>query len=129
MAEEDKEKSSLKKVVSREGRPLTGPDVGAGVTELDSSPTVACTGKYIRSVCTSENKDIYLVYLKKYFYIFLYIFKRFHLFIHERHSERGRDIGRGRSRGRNRLPWGSPMQNSIPGPRDHTLSHRQMLNR
>lgn len=41
MAEEDKEKSSLKKVVPREGRPLTGPDVGAGVTELESSPTVA----------------------------------------------------------------------------------------
>ena len=47
-----------------------------------------------------------------------------YLFIHERCIERGRDIGRGRSR----LPAGSPVQNSIPGPRDHDLSHRQMLN-
>ena len=39
--------------------------------------------------------------------------KRFYLFIHERHRERGRDIGRGRSR----LPMGSPVQNSIPGSR------------
>ena len=28
----------------------------------------------------------------------LFFFKDFHLFIHERHRERGRDIGRGRSR-------------------------------
>ena len=48
--------------------------------------------------------------------------KRFYLFIHERHGERGRDIGRGRSR----LLVGSPMQNSIPGPlsqRAQPLSH------
>ena len=37
-----------------------------------------------------------------------------------RDTERGRDIGRGRSR----LPMGSLMQNSIPGPWDHTLSQR-----
>ena len=52
------------------------------------------------------------------------IFKRFYLFIHERHTERGRDTGRGRSR----LPVGSPMWDSIPGPQDHDLSQRQMLN-
>ena len=40
------------------------------------------------------------------------------LIIHERHSERGRDIGRGGSR----LPVGTPMQDSIPGPGDHALS-------
>ena len=39
--------------------------------------------------------------------------------------ERGGDTGRGRSR----LPAGSPMQDSIPGPRDHALSWRQTLNR
>ena len=49
---------------------------------------------------------------------------RFYLFIHERRRERGRDIGRGRSR----PSVGSPMRNSIPGSRDHTLSRRQMLN-
>ena len=38
--------------------------------------------------------------------------------------ERGRDMGRGKSR----LPAGSPMRDSIPGPRDHDLSQRQMLN-
>ena len=51
--------------------------------------------------------------------------KIFYLFIHERHRERGRNIGRGRSR----LPAGSPMRDSIPGPRDHDLSQRQTLNR
>ena len=44
--------------------------------------------------------------------------------IHERHRERGSYIGRGRSR----LPVGSPMQDSIPGPWDHALNQRQMLN-
>ena len=39
-------------------------------------------------------------------------------------QERGRDIGRGRSR----LCAGSPMWNSIPGPGDHALSQRQVLN-
>ena len=38
--------------------------------------------------------------------------------------ERGRDIGRGR----NRLPVGNPMRDLIPGPQNHTLSGRQMLN-
>ena len=38
--------------------------------------------------------------------------KTFCLFIHEGHRERGRDTGRGRSR----LPTGSPMWDSIPGP-------------
>ena len=38
-------------------------------------------------------------------------------------EERGRDTDTRRSR----LPAGSPMQDSIPGPRDHDLSPRQML--
>uniref|UniRef100_A0A8C0N7X3 Family with sequence similarity 81 member B n=1 Tax=Canis lupus familiaris TaxID=9615 RepID=A0A8C0N7X3_CANLF len=42
------------------------------------------------------------------------------LFIHERQ----RDTGRGRSR----LPTGSQMRTSIPGPQDHALSQRQTLN-
>ena len=50
--------------------------------------------------------------------------KIFYLFIHERRTERGRETGRGRSR----LPLGSPMQDSIPGPWDHDLSRRQKLN-
>ena len=33
-----------------------------------------------------------------------------------------------RRRGRSMLPVGSPMQDSIPGPQDHSLSGRQMLN-
>ena len=48
----------------------------------------------------------------------------FYLLIHERHREKGRDIGRGKSR----FPMGSLMQDSIPGPQDHDLSQRQMLN-
>ena len=50
-----------------------------------------------------------------FFKDFIYLFKR--------DKERGRDIGRGRSR----LPVGSLMDDLIPGPRDHTLSCRQML--
>ena len=38
-------------------------------------------------------------------------------------KERGRDISRGRSR----LPVGTPMWDSIPGPQDHDLSPSQML--
>ena len=46
------------------------------------------------------------------------------LFIHKRHTDSGRDIGRGRSR----LSMKNPMQDLNPGPRDHDLSQRQMLN-
>ena len=53
--------------------------------------------------------------------IFLF-FLRFYLFM--RDTERGRDTGRGRSR----LPVGSLMWDLIPGPQDHDLSRRQMLN-
>ena len=49
---------------------------------------------------------------------------RFYLFIHERHRERSRDLGRGRRR----FPTGSPMWDSIPGPLDHSMTQRQMLN-
>ena len=48
----------------------------------------------------------------------------FVLFIHERHRERGRDTGSRRSR----LPTGTPKQDLSPGPRDHDVSQRQMLN-
>ena len=41
-----------------------------------------------------------------------------------RDIERGKDIGRGRSR----LPAGSPMWDSIPGPQDHALSQRRRIN-
>ena len=55
---------------------------------------------------------------------FILFFKGFYLFIHEKHREKGRDTGRERSR----LHAGSPMQDSIPGPRGHALSRRQTLN-
>ena len=50
-------------------------------------------------------------------------FKRFCLFIHERHRERGRD--------RTRVPVGNPMWDLILGPWDpwdHALSPRPTLN-
>ena len=52
------------------------------------------------------------------------VFKKDFIYLFIRQRERGRDIGRGRSR----LPVGSPMWDSIPGLRDHTLSQRQILN-
>ena len=42
-----------------------------------------------------------------------------YLFIHERHRETGR--------GKSRLPAGSLLWDSIPGPWDHALSQKQML--
>ena len=56
---------------------------------------------------------------------FFFFFLKNILFIHswETQRERGRDTGRGRSR----LPVGSSMWDSIPGPWDHTMSRRQML--
>ena len=36
-----------------------------------------------------------------------------------RDTQRGRDTGRGRSR----IPMGTPVQDLIPGPQDHDLSH------
>ena len=46
------------------------------------------------------------------------------MYLFMRDTDRGRDIGRGRSR----LPAGSVMGDSIPGPQDHDLSQRQTLN-
>ena len=58
-------------------------------------------------------------------FLFFNYFKDFiYLLIHERHTERGRDVGRGRRR----LPARSLMQDLIPGPQNHDLSQRQMLN-
>ena len=51
---------------------------------------------------------------------FIDLFKRFYLFIHERHRERGRDIGRSRSR----LHAGSLMQDLIPRPWDQDLNQK-----
>ena len=46
----------------------------------------------------------------------------------ERKKKEGREGGRDTGRGRSRLHAGSPMQDSIPGLRDHCLSQRQTLN-
>ena len=45
----------------------------------------------------------------------MYLFLRFHSFIHGRHRETGRDTGRRSSR----LPTENPLQDSIPGYWDH----------
>ena len=49
-------------------------------------------------------------------FVVIYFFSK--NFIHETYTHRGRDPGRGRSR----LHAGSPMWDSIPGPRGHALS-------
>ena len=55
---------------------------------------------------------------------FFFFPQRFYLLIDERNTERRRDTGRRISR----LPAGSLRQDSIPGPWDHDLSQRQVLN-
>ena len=52
------------------------------------------------------------------------------LFIDSQETQREMQRYRERERQREtRLPMGSPMWDSILGPRDHNLSRRQMLNR
>ena len=55
---------------------------------------------------------------------FLFLFKILFICSRETERERSRDIGRERSR----LPAGSLMRDSIPGPQDHDLIQRQTLN-
>ena len=57
--------------------------------------------------------------MSDFFFSFLKI-----LYIYSWETEREAETGRGRSR----LHEGSPMQDSIPGSRNHALSRRQMLN-
>ena len=59
--------------------------------------------------------------IKSYFFKkdFLYVFTR-----HTRTHTEGGDLCRGRSR----LPEGILMEDSIPGPQDHSLNQRQTLN-
>ena len=59
----------------------------------------------------------------------IFFFKRFYLFVHEKHREREKERSRDTSRGRSRLHAGSPMRDSIPGLQDHALGQRQALNR
>ena len=62
------------------------------------------SGKRLRGILVKRNVIVIL--------FLFFFFKRSYLFIHDRCRERGRDTGRGRSR----LPAGSPMRDSIPGP-------------
>ena len=65
--------------------------------------------------------NLCITYVWFFFKDFIYLFMRN---TERRHRERGRSTGRGRSR----LHAGSPMWDWIPGPRDHDLNQRQMLN-
>ena len=64
---------------------------------------------YIRHA--EETMDEFILLLN--FTFTFIIFKRFYLFIHERHRERGKDTDRGRSR--------EPDLGPIPGLQDHAL--------
>ena len=59
---------------------------------------------------------------------FFFFLKIYFLFIHEAHTHTHTHTGGERGRRRSRIPAGSPMRDSIPGPRDHDLSGRQTLN-
>jgi len=62
-----------------------------------------------------------------YFFSFLFFWI---LFIYLRERDRDRESTRGEERERQapRRAGGSPMWDLIPGPRDHDLSRRQLLN-
>ena len=53
------------------------------------------------------------------------------LFIHLREREHEWEWREGQRKGRSRLPaeGGSPTQGLVPGPQDHDLSQRQVLNK
>ena len=76
------------------------------------------TDKLWLTICKSEETKGRSAFIKFCEEIGEDFFFKIYLFIHGRHRERGRDTGRGRSR----LLAGSPMWDSIPGPRDHALS-------
>ena len=86
---------------------------------------IACICDYARGVLEISFFIVYfslkILFIKNKDFI--------HLFMRhtprERERERGSDPGRGRSR----LHAGSPTWDAIPGPRGHTLSQGQMLDR
>ena len=92
-----------------------------------NSELCASTFHYIIQLFPAESKYsmCHILILIKWIWT-QYIFLRFYLFIHERHRKKARDTGRRR---RSRLHARSPMRDSIPEIRDHTLRHRQMPNR
>ena len=69
-------------------------------------------GRLGRQIPSVSGLSFFLSFSKDFIYLFM------------RDRERGRDIGRRRSR----LPTRSPRWYSIPGPQDHVLGQRQMLN-
>ena len=97
--------------------PCKEPDVGLDPMTPGSQPEPKADAQPL-SYPDAPNFLVFIVIFLSFFLKNSFI----HSVIHQR--ERGRDIGRGRSR----LPARSPMWDSIPGPRDHDLSRRQMLN-
>lgn len=86
---------------------------------------VACAFRVIfrKPLLNLRSQRFTLTFSFERFLLLLLLFKIFiDLFMRDRE---GRDIGRGRSR---LLTW-SPMRDSIPGPRDRTLSQRHTHNR
>ena len=98
----------------------------------ESHPSLLATKKLPFSLTFRSRFSQYKAFLSKIYttliyliiLLWIYIFLRFHLIIHETHRQRGRDIGRGRSR----FPAGRLMWNSIFWPQDYALSQK-MLNR
>ena len=99
----------------------------SGILTIKSNVLLIHTAPWMNPIHTDGKKPI-----SKYYTlsdsIYMKFLKIFYLFIHERQRERGKETGRDRSRGRSRLHAGSPMWDLIPGPQDHALSQRQMLN-
>ena len=74
------------------------------------------------TLCNLENISLYCFLRRQFCFCYFSFFKRLYLFIRdmEREAETGRVKGR--------LPAGSLMWDSLPGPQDHDLSQRQTLN-
>ena len=96
------------------------PHVGTGEDPVGASSSSCTFRKLLRQV--------WVLFLEKIcaFYpigFLLLLFLKIYLFVHERYTE-----AETQAEGEAGSQWGARWQDWIPGPQDHNLSQRQMLN-